>query len=380
MSERKLKVLQVNKLYAPDIGGVERVAQQIAEGLAEQTQMQVLVCQKKGKRTKQKVNGIPVTRSKTLGTKFSMPISFGFFRDLRRLCREQDLLLFHMPFPLGDLAYLFSGYRGKTAVWWHADVVRQKKLMFFYRPIMNAFLRRVDRIFVATQGHIEGSAYLGPYREKCRVVPFGLNVEEYRKDTAPASPLAERAKAGTVKFLFVGRLVYYKGVDVLLRAFEKVPNAELFIVGSGPLREELEAEAQRMGKADAVHFLAGLSDAQLKACYRDCDVFVLPSIARSEAFGLVQLEAMAFGRPVINTSLPSGVPYVSLHGKTGLTVPPEDAQALADAMCALAGDAGLREAYGKAGYERVCTEFSEQHMMELLLEQMEQLAGQEPAK
>lgn len=380
MSERKLKVLQVNKLYAPDIGGVERVAQQIAEGLAEQTQMQVLVCQKKGKRTEQKVNGIPVTRSKTLGTKFSMPISFGFFRDLRRLCREQDLLLFHMPFPLGDLAYLFSGYRGKTAVWWHADVVRQKKLMFFYRPIMNAFLRRVDRIFVATQGHIEGSAYLGPYREKCRVVPFGLNVEEYRKDTAPASPLAERAKAGTVKFLFVGRLVYYKGVDVLLRAFEKVPNAELFIVGSGPLREELEAEAQRMGKADAVHFLAGLSDAQLKACYRDCDVFVLPSIARSEAFGLVQLEAMAFGRPVINTSLPSGVPYVSLHGKTGLTVPPEDAQALADAMCALAGDADLREAYGKAGYERVCTEFSEQHMMELLLEQMEQLAGQEPAK
>ena len=380
MSERKLKVLQVNKLYAPDIGGVERVAQQIAEGLAEQMQMQVLVCQKKGKRTEQKVNGIPVTRSKTLGTKFSMPISFGFFRDLRRLCREQDLLLFHMPFPLGDLAYLFSGYRGKTAVWWHADVVRQKKLMFFYRPIMNAFLRRVDRIFVATQGHIEGSAYLGPYREKCRVVPFGLNVEEYRKDAAPASPLAERAKAGTVKFLFVGRLVYYKGVDVLLRAFEKVPNAELFIVGSGPLREELEAEAQRMGKADAVHFLAGLSDAQLKACYRDCDVFVLPSIARSEAFGLVQLEAMAFGRPVINTSLPSGVPYVSLHGKTGLTVPPEDAQALADAMCALAGDAGLREAYGKAGYERVCTEFSEQHMMELLQQQMEQLAGQESAK
>ena len=380
MSERKLKVLQVNKLYAPDIGGVERVAQQIAEGLAEQTQMQVLVCQKKGKRTEQKVNGIPITRSKTLGTKFSMPISFGFFWDLRRLCREQDLLLFHMPFPLGDLAYLFSGYRGKTAVWWHADVVRQKKLMFFYRPIMNAFLRRVDRIFVATQGHIEDSAYLGPYREKCRVVPFGLNVEEYRKDTAPASPLAERAKAGTVKFLFVGRLVYYKGVDVLLRAFEKVQNAELFIVGSGPLREELEAEAQRMGKADAVHFLAGLSDAQLKACYRDCDVFVLPSIARSEAFGLVQLEAMAFGRPVINTSLPSGVPYVSLHGKTGLTVPPEDAQALADAMCALAGDVGLREAYGKAGYERVCTEFSEQHMMELLLEQMEQLAGQEPAK
>ena len=376
MSEKKLSVLQINKLYAPDIGGVERVIQQIAEGLAGQTQMQVLVCQKKGERKEEEVNGVPVTRSKTLGTKFSMPISFGFFRDLRRLCKGKDLLLFHMPFPLGDLAYLFSGYQGKTAVWWHADVVRQKKLMFFYRPIMNAFLRRVDRIFVATQGHIEGSAYLGPYREKCRVVPFGLNVEEYKKDAAKTSPLAEQGQEGTVKFLFVGRLVYYKGVDVLLRAFEKVPNAELFIVGSGPLRAELEAEAERMGKAGAVHFLSGLSDEQLKACYRDCDVFVLPSIARSEAFGLVQLEAMAFGRPVINTNLPSGVPYVSLDGKTGLTVPPEDAQALADAMCALAEDAALREQYGRAGYERVCTEFSEQHMMALLMEQMRQLAGE----
>ena len=86
---------------------------------------------------------------------------------------------------------------------------------------------------------------------------------------------------------------------------------------------------------------------------------------------------MAFGRPVVNTNLPSGVPYVSLHGKTGITVPPEDAQALADAMRTLAEDAALREAYGKAGYERVCTEFSEQHMMELLLEQMRQLAGEE---
>ena len=377
MSEKKLSILQINKLYAPDIGGVERVAQQIAEGLAGQTQMQVLVCQKKGERKEEKVNSIPVTRSKTLGTKFSMPISFGFFRDLRRLCKNQDLLLLHMPFPLGDLAYLFSGYKGKTAVWWHADVVRQKKLMFFYRPIMNAFLRRVDRIFVATQGHIEGSAYLGPYREKCRVVPFGLNVEEYTRDTAKTSPLEEQGQEGTVKFLFVGRLVYYKGVDVLLSAFEKVPNAELFIVGGGPMREELEAEAERMGKAGAVHFLSGLSDAQLKACYRDCDVFVLPSVARSEAFGLVQLEAMAFGRPVVNTNLPSGVPYVSLHGKTGITVPPEDAQALADAMRTLAEDAALREAYGKAGYERVCTEFSEQHMMKLLMEQMRQLAGEE---
>lgn len=374
MSEKKLRVLQINKLYAPDIGGIERVAQQIAEGLKDQTQMQVLVCQQKGKRREEEVNGVSVIRAKTLGTKFSMPISFGLFRELRKLSKQKDVLLFHMPFPLGDLAYLFSGYKGKTIAWWHSDVVRQKKMMFFYKPIMNAFLRRVDRIIVATQGHIEGSAYLSKYREKCRVVPFGLNMEEYKKDVAKTSLLQKQGQAGTVKFLFVGRLVYYKGVDVLLKAFERARNAELFIVGGGPLKEELAAEARRMGKERLVHFLSGVSDAELKACYRDCDVFVLPSVASSEAFGLVQMEAMAFSKPVINTQLKMGVPYVSLHGKTGITVPPGDADALAEAMNALASDPKLRETYGKAGYERVCSAFSEQRMMRLLLEQMQELA------
>lgn len=375
--KKKLSVLQINKLYAPDVGGIEHVVQQIAEGLKEQTQMQVLVCQKKGPRKEEEIGGVPVVRAKTLGTKFSMPISFGLFRELRRLCKEKDILLFHMPFPLGDLAYLFSGYRGKTMAWWHSDVVRQKKLMFFYRPIMHAFLRRVDRIIVATQGHIDGSAYLAKYREKCCVIPFGMDMQEYKREIAEISMLQKRGKPETVKFLFVGRLVYYKGVDVLLRAFGKLQNAELFIVGSGPLEEELKAEAKRMGKGEMVHFLSGISDAELKACYRDCHVFVLPSIASSEAFGIVQMEAMAFAKPVINTKLKMGVPFVSLDGKTGLTVPPGDADALARAMRLLAQDEKLRQEYGRAGYERVCTEFSQQRMMRLLLEQMEQLAQEE---
>ena len=129
-----------------------------------------------------------------------------------------------------------------------------------------------------------------------------------------------------------------------------------------------------MGKERLVHFLSGVSDAELKACYRDCDVFVLPSVASSEAFGLVQMEAMAFSKPVINTQLKMGVPYVSLNGKTGITVPPGDVDALAEAMNTLANDPKLRETYGKAGYERVCGEFSEQRMMRLILEQMQELA------
>ena len=366
MEKKKLSMLQINKLYAPDIGGIERVAQQIAEGLSSELEMQVLACQYKGERREDEIGGVPVIRAKTLGTKFSMPISFGLFGELRRLARQKDVLLFHMPFPLGDLAFLFSGYRGKTMAWWHSDVVRQKKMMFFYKPIMHAFLRRVDRIIVATEGHIEGSAYLSKYREKCRVVPFGLNLQSYQQGIAEISMLQKRGKPGTVKFLFVGRLVYYKGVDVLLKAFGAVENAELFIVGSGPLEGELAAEAERMGKAEAVHFLSGISDAELKACYRDCDVFVLPSVASSEAFGLVQMEAMAFAKPVINTWLKMGVPYVSLNGKTGITVKAGDADELAEAMSRLAEDPQLREQYGRAGYER---------MMRLLLEEVRALAG-----
>lgn len=328
---KKIKILQVNKLYYPDIGGIERTVQHIAEGLKDKTEMSVLVCQPKGHGVTEEINGVVVQRCGSLGTLFSMPISLSFLWQLRRKSKEQDILQFHAPFPLGDLACLLSGYRGKVVLYWHSDVVKQKRLMFLYRPIMETFLKRVDAIIVGADGVMKGSSYLGPYQNKCITIPFAVN-EEIEKKGKQYLNEAIPSRSKYCRFLFVGRLVYYKGIDILLQAFTMINNAELTVIGCGNLEGKLRRYVEEYGMSDRIHFLGKVEEEQLYHAFSSCDVFVLPSIEKSEAFGLVQLEAMAYGKPVINTNLPSGVPEVSIHGITGLTVKPGNVRELGDAM------------------------------------------------
>ena len=359
-----LRILQVNKFYPPHIGGIETVIQQVSQGLKDRAEVSVLVCQPKGRGVGEVCDGVPVTRCSSWRTVASCPVSFSFFREFRRMAKEADVIECHLPFPLADLACLLSRTKKRVVIAWHSDVVKQKKLLALYKPILRAFLRRAAAIIVATQGHIDGSAFLPPFRDKCVVIPYGIPTAEYLQ--APAAPiLTEKLRGKPLrKLLFVGRLVYYKGVDVLLRAFARTEGCALFLAGEGMLEPQLRQEAQTLGVADRVFFLGRLTDAQLRAAFRDCDIFVLPSVANSEAFGIVQLEAMVYGKPVINTALPTGVPLVSIHGETGLTVPPGDETALADAIRTLAEDDALREAYGAAAQRRVLEHFELDNMID----------------
>lgn len=364
---KKIKILQVNKLYYPDIGGIERTVQHIAEGLKEKVEMSVLVCKPKGRGVKEQVNGVEVQRCGSFGMLFSMPISFSFFLELRSKSREQDILQFHAPFPLGDLACLFSGYRGKIVLYWHSDVVKQKKLMILYRPIMERFLKRTDAIIVGADGVMKGSSYLKPYKDKCVTIPFAVNqkIEQMgKKYMEQAQPNMEKY----VRFLFVGRLVYYKGVDVLIEAFETVENAELTIIGCGDREKDLKAYIDEQGMSDRVHFLGKVEEELLYSEFSKCDVFVLPSIAKSEAFGLVQLEAMAYGKPVINTNLPSGVPEVSINGITGLTVEPGNKLELSNAMQWLVEHPRERCEMGNAARKRLDSNYTMDVMMNRMME------------
>ena len=165
----------------------------------------------------------------------------------------------------------------------------------------------------------------------------------------------------------VGRLVYYKGFDVLIRAMASV-RGKLVIVGDGPLRGELQGLAAQLGVTDKVVFAGEINNAGVMPYYHAADLFALASVARSEAFGIVQIEAMAAGLPVVNTSLDSGVPFVSLDGQTGLTVPPENPTALAGAINRLLDDDGLRQSLGQAGVRRARQEFSLDTMLRRTLE------------
>ncbi|SHO47124.1 glycosyltransferase [Anaerocolumna xylanovorans] len=359
----KLKVLQINKLYYPTTGGIERVVRQIAEGLNEITDMQVLVCKEKGRTSIEKVNGVVVHRAGSLGVLFSVPISFSFFWYFRSLAKKQDIIQFHMPFPLGDIACLLSGYKGKVVVWWHSDIVRQEKLMVIYRPLMERFLKRADIIIVATRGHIEGSDYLLPYKNKCKVIPFGVDNAILDKADQWIKSRELNKINNKVRFLFVGRLVYYKGCKILLKAFKEVEGAELVIIGNGNMEDELKKMVYSFNLEESVSFLGNISDDELSKEFAKCDVFVLPSIEKTEAFGLVQIEAMSYGKPVINTKLPSGVPYVSLDGITGLTVRPNNEEELTKAMQWMIDNNEERCLMGERARKRVIDEYQNEKMI-----------------
>lgn len=369
---RKIRILEVNKAYHPHTGGIETLVKQYSEELGQYKNIEIhtLVCRDgRGKTCSENLNGVNLTRAGSFGTYFSCPLSLSFIRLFRKMSQNADIVHINVPFPLADLALLLSGYKGKVIVSWHSDVVKQKKLLMLYKPLMKYLLNRADCILVATEGHINGSEFLPEYRRKCRVLPYGITPENYI-NIQKIPFLAEKAtNPDSVKIFFTGRLVYYKGVDILVDAFRKVKsNCELFIAGTGILEDELKEKVQKYGLNDRVHFLGFLPEEQLKQAYADCDIFVLPSVERSEAFGIVQLEAMVYGKPVINTSLPSGVPYVSIHGKTGFTVQPKNSIQLAKAIDILAKNKSLRESLGENARQRILECFNEKNIIQDLYE------------
>jgi rhamnosyl/mannosyltransferase len=333
------RVLHVGKYYAPAPGGSERAVQAAAEAAKAEHDVRVLVASHDGPRSLEVVNGVPVHRAATLATVWSMPVSAQYLRLFSHLAARADLVHFHHPFPLAELAGWLDGCRGRAVVVsYHAEVVRQRAVRPAYRFLQRALFRRADRIVVSSQRMLDRNADFDGVRQKCTVLPYGVPVGD-----APPAPPGDFV-------LFVGRLVAYKGVDVLIRAMREV-EAELVVVGDGPLRPALEAMGGR------VRFLGHVPDAAVQSWLARCRLLALPSVNNTESFGIVQVEAMAHGRPVVNTDLPTSVPDVSRHDETGLTVPPGDAAALARAIRAILSEPDRYERYSRAARERA-KEFS----------------------
>ncbi len=269
-----------------------------------------------------------------------------------------DVLHLHSPYPWGELEWLRAKPGIPTVLTYHSDIVRQRLMLKGYAPFLHRALDRVDLIIATSPDMVVHSEFLAPRAAKCRVVPFGIDVEAF------ASTPEVEARAAQIRsahqrpiVLFVGRLVYYKGAEVLVRAMADV-DADLVMMGSGPLEAGLVALAIELGIIDRLTIVPPSPIEELIAYYHAADVFCLPSIARSEAFGLVQLEAHASGTPVVSTTLTTGVPYVNADGVTGLTVPPGDALALAGALKTLVEDVSLRERLGAQALQRARAEFN----------------------
>jgi rhamnosyl/mannosyltransferase len=370
----------VNKYYAPPhLGGVEVVVRNLAAGLVDLTgaQVRVLVCNEAGERVEETLAGVEVVRLARQFAISSAPVAVSLPGALRAELRRRgplgleppDLINLHSPYPWGELSFLRARLDVPSVVFYHSDIVRQQRLLTAYRPFLERFLDRVDLIVTSSPNMIEHSEFLAPRAAKCRVVAFGLPLDEIADPAAAvlARAAAIRAAHGGRKIvLFVGRLVYYKGVDVLVRAMATVA-ADLVIIGRGPLGAELRAGAAASGISARTTFLEPQSDAELAAWYHAADVFCLPSVAASEAFGLVQIEAHAAGTPVVSTDLPTGVPYANLDGVTGLTVPAGDAAALAAALNRLLGDDELQARLGTQARARARRDFTVPRLVEQTL-------------
>jgi glycosyltransferase involved in cell wall biosynthesis len=348
------RVLHVGKFYPPHMGGIETHLQALCGTLTEHVDLHVVVSSDDRRTVDQVVEGVRVVRVGTLLTAFSTAISPAIVSRIRSA--HADLVHLHLPNPPAVLAYLASGHRGPLVITYHSDTVRQKVLGALFQPFLNSILRRSAAIIATSPNYLESSPVLNAFRDRCHVIPYGIDTSHFEHGD-PEAVQRIRRQYGERLVISVGRLVYYKGFECLLRAMVNV-RGKLLIIGDGPLRGGLQSLASQLGISDKVAFAGEIQNAQMAPYYHASDVFALASVARSEAFGIVQIEAMAAGLPVVNTSLDSGVPYVSLHQQTGLTVPPGDSAALADAINRLLDDPALRESFGRAGARRAQEQFS----------------------
>jgi glycosyltransferase involved in cell wall biosynthesis len=360
-----MRILHIYKDYYPVVGGIENHIRLLAEGQAARGHDVTVLVTSPTRETEDRIlNGVRVIKAGRLATLASTPLSLALPLALRRL--DTDIAHLHFPYPVGEVALWLLGRAQRSVITYHSDIVRQAGMLLLYRPLMRQVLRRADSIIATSPDYARSSPYLRENSDRVRVIPLGIDLTPFVRPQ-PEAREQMRARFGTPLLLFMGRLRYYKGLDVLLRALPGVPQARLVVAGSGPMGARWQALARGLGLAERVHFIGDVSDAEQPALYQAADLYVLPATQRSEAFGIALLEALASGVPLVTTEIGTGTSFVNQDGITGLIVPPYDPPALAEAIHTLLGDPARRERMGVAARTRALAEFDQSVMIERVL-------------
>lgn len=351
-----IRPLHVGKFVPPPFAGMETHVDTLLRSMAGQAQSTLIASQPS------RVMGraleptpyriVPVPYYAMLA---SVPFCPAILGAVSTELRQQrgNLVHIHAPNPWADVAALRAPRDVPVVMTWHSDIVRQQMLLKLYGPMQQKALQRADRIIVFTPKHYESSAQLQQARieHKVHAVPIGIDfaqLDETPSDDAVQAELLQWA-AGRPIILTVGRHVYYKGYHHLLEAVAALQSdAVLLMIGAGPLSAELQRHARERQLLDRVKFLGEVSRGVLATALRTCDVFCLPSIERSEAFGIASAEAMACGKPTVVCDLDNGVNCLNRAGETSLLTPPRDERALADALDQMVRDDAMRTRMGAA--------------------------------
>ncbi|MBN1570159.1 MAG: glycosyltransferase [Acidobacteria bacterium] len=361
-----MKVVHIFKdCYPPTTGGIEQHMHVLCRRLAQSIDVAILAPSSSIRRREERLEGVQIIRVPEYGRYASTPVCPSAPFELHRL--RPDLVHLHFPNPMGDITQLLGGHNIPFVLTYHADIIKQKFFLPVYRPILNLLFKKVRKVIFSARENIS-SSLANSYRDKCVVIPFGVEIEEFQlqdQEEAEVKELRDQWRRPTA--VFVGAARYYKGLDVLLQAMIKV-DGRLVIAGRGTQDASLKKTAAALGVQDRVQFFGEITQSRLRILLHAADVFVLPSIDRCETFGIGQLEAMACSKPVVSTDLPTGVRCVNRHGITGLVVPPGEPGALADALNNLLSSTRLRTEFGEAGRRRVEQEFGADQMVSKTLE------------
>ncbi|HUN90559.1 MAG TPA: mannose-1-phosphate guanylyltransferase/mannose-6-phosphate isomerase [Burkholderiaceae bacterium] len=358
---RPLRVLHVYKTFFPDsVGGLEQaIAQMVTSTRRHGVEARVVSLSRNPVPHRRHFRATEHFRYRETLSLASNSVSLGLAADFGRHVDWADVIHYHFPWPFADLLHLMWRVRKPSLVTYHSDIVRQRRLMTIYRPLMDRFLGSVDRIVATSPNYVQTSDVLRRYTDKTSVIPIGLEPAGY--PATRAETLARwRNVLGEKFFLFIGVIRYYKGLHILLDAVTgtKLPTV---IVGAGPIEAELRRHAQEK-KLDHVKFLGMLPEEDKVALLELCAAVVFPSHLRSEAFGVTLLEGAMFGKPMISSEIGTGTSYINVNGETGLVVPPGDPVALRAAMERLDADPSLRERMGRAARRRFEERFTAERM------------------
>jgi glycosyltransferase involved in cell wall biosynthesis len=310
-------------------------------------------------------SGVVVSRHREFARVLSTPFSTALVKAVRQA--TADVLHVHMPCPPSELGALLNDNDVPLVLSYHSQLGRQRFLEPVYGLLRRRVLDRAAIVLVSTL-RLQAAPELSEARAKVRVLPYGVSPRLVAE--RPVGPVHD----GPLRVLFVGRLVYYKGVDVLLRAVAGEGETMLTVVGDGALRADLERLVAELGLLQRVRFTGPLDDAGIREAYATHDVLALPSVSRAEAFGLVMIEAMANGLPVISTGLGTGTDVVNVDGETGFVVAPGDSGALALALKQIAPSDVRRELGGRAR-QRAREHYSFDRHIEGLLRMYEEVAA-----
>ena len=356
-----MKVLHFFKTYSPDsFGGVERTIHAIAESTARHgVETEVLSLSSAPDENTRRIGSHMAVKAKLDFELASTGFSRDVFRKFDALARQSDLVHYHFPWPVMDVAHFYSRHGKPSVVTYHSDVVRQRLLLSFYRPLMMRFLGKVDAVVATSPDYLRSSAVLRRFTAKSSVIPIGLDESAY---PAPAETDINwcRSMAPGPFVLFVGVLRYYKGLDVLIDAADRV-RCRIVIAGAGPIEEQLKSQAERL-KRDNVVFLGAVSEQRKMALLHACSGFVFPSNQRSEAYGVSLAEAAMCGKPMISCDIGTGTSYVNEAGVTGLVIPPSDPVRLAEAINRLVETPDEAAKWGRAARGRFCSLFTAETM------------------